>query len=65
MAPAVAKDGPPECSPLHPDGGYAGALRWAGPFTAQDVEDIRARVEYGALPWWRRWVTRRPYGWPR
>ncbi len=30
-----------------------------------EIEAIRARVTRGALPWWRRAVTRAPAGWPR
>lgn len=33
--------------------------------TVEQVAQIQARVEYGALPWWRRLVTRKPAGWPR
>ncbi|MGD9530404.1 MAG: hypothetical protein AB7V44_26900 [Pseudonocardia sp.] len=29
----------------------------------RDIARIRARVQYGDLPWWRRLLTRRPEGW--
>jgi hypothetical protein len=56
----------PYRSPLDIDpdtGDYPTALR-GGVITAPaEIQAIRRCVEYGALPWWRRAITRTPHGW--
>lgn len=53
-------------SPLDVDprtGVYPTSMRGGIVTDPHEVEAIRARVEYGSLPWWHRLTTPRPDGW--